>query len=216
MEEYTIYKITNKDKVIYIGCSRVFNKRKTDHLRSFKHSYSHSRNMYEHFQLDDIDIVPIECIYTTFEEARKIEQKWIEYYNTFKDGYNASPYGNTVFINHTEEFKNRQKNRMKINNPMFNEESKNKMKQKLRSHWTKEKRDEQSNRLKGRPNKNKGKNTSGLKVYMCDSNGNILKEFISVRVALNYLGVRGHVSLYRAIKNKTLYKGHYWKKEDCL
>jgi hypothetical protein len=60
----------------------------------------------------------------------------------------------------------------------------------------------------------KGENAlNGQKVFMCDSDWNIIREFNTTLEALKFLGVKGHVSLYKACKQKTPYKGYYWKKE---
>lgn len=61
----------------------------------------------------------------------------------------------------------------------------------------------------------KGENAlNGQTVYMLDDDGNIVKTFISVRLALEYLGIKGHVGLQKAVRNRIKYHGYYWKKTN--
>lgn len=60
----------------------------------------------------------------------------------------------------------------------------------------------------------KGENSiTGKKVHMYDVNFNLVKTFNTVGLVLEYLNTKGHSTLNKAIKNKTLYKGFYWSKE---
>lgn len=54
---------------------------------------------------------------------------------------------------------------------------------------------------------------NGKKIYMYDSNWNLLYTFNTVGLALEFLEVNGHSTLYKRIKTKTIYKGYYWSKE---
>lgn len=59
----------------------------------------------------------------------------------------------------------------------------------------------------------KGNNAiNNKKVYMYDENFNLVKEFHTVGLALEFLNIKGHSQLNNAIKNKTIYKGYYWSK----
>lgn len=59
---------------------------------------------------------------------------------------------------------------------------------------------------------NKGeKAKNGKYVLMYDENHNLIKEFNTKQLVLEFLNVKGHAALNKAIKNKTLYKGHYWE-----
>lgn len=40
----------------------------------------------------------------------------------------------------------------------------------------------------------------------------LVNRFNTVRLALEYLNLKGHTKLMKAIKNNTLYKGYYWSK----
>jgi len=48
---------------------------------------------------------------------------------------------------------------------------------------------------------------------MKDSSGKLIKRFNTMRLVLDFLNVKGHSALYKAIKNKTEYKSFYWEKE---
>lgn len=92
-----------------------------------------------------------------------------------------------------------------------------------RNYWT----DEQKNRLSEKQKKDgkyngqnnpmynkKGKDAiNGQKVYMMDNNKNIIKEFISVGQALEFLNIKGHSGLNKACRNETKYREYYWSKE---
>ena len=54
---------------------------------------------------------------------------------------------------------------------------------------------------------------NGITVKMYDLDGNLEKEFVSKKCALDFLGLKGHTQLDNAIKNHTEYKGHYWEQE---
>lgn len=53
---------------------------------------------------------------------------------------------------------------------------------------------------------------NGQTVYMLNDNWEIVKEFVSVKEAIKYLGLKGHTQLHNACKNSTKYKGYYWSK----
>ena len=56
----------------------------------------------------------------------------------------------------------------------------------------------------------KGKGTTGYRAY--NDNEDIL--FDSLKDALVFLGIKGHSSLVKAERNKTIYKGYYWEKQN--
>lgn len=214
---FTIYSIfsKSKNKVIYVGCTENKEKRFYDHLRGFKHSYKHYKNMYELFNEEDIKINVLEESNITNEEAIDKEKYWINYYNTCEDGYNSAPYGHASVLGlklFTDKQKEERSKKMKENNPMKNKDTVDKMKEGLKKYWTKEKREEASIRNTGRKHIIYVDHYQGKKIFMYNKNNILEKEFDSIRQALNYLGLIGHAALYKAIKNKTLYKGYYWKK----
>ena len=58
---------------------------------------------------------------------------------------------------------------------------------------------------------NKGeKAKNGVHIQMLNEQGALIKEFNTKKLALEFLGVKGHNALDKAIKNKTLYKNYYW------
>lgn len=95
------------------------------------------------------------------------------------------------------------------NNGMYNKKHSPQTKQKM----SENRKGKTSGEKNGMFNK-KGENAiNGQKVFMCDPEWNVIREFITTLEALRFLGVKGHVSLYKACKQKTPYKGYYWKKE---
>lgn len=61
----------------------------------------------------------------------------------------------------------------------------------------------------------KGENAiNGQKVEMLNDNGEIVKEFKTVQLALKYLKLKGHNGLYNAIKENKKYRGYYWRKTN--
>ena len=55
---------------------------------------------------------------------------------------------------------------------------------------------------------------NGKKVYMFQDEEHLIliKEFNSVNCVLEFLNLKGHEGLYKAIKNNTIYKNYYWSK----
>ena len=51
---------------------------------------------------------------------------------------------------------------------------------------------------------------NGKKIDMLDKQGNIIQSFNAKTAALEFLGLKGHTGLDKAIKNGTEYKGYYW------
>lgn len=82
---------------------------------------------------------------------------------------------------------------------------------------TEEYRKKMSMATSGTKNGNYGnigeKAKNGKKIIMKDEYGNIIKEFNTVRLALEYLQIKGHSSLDAAIAKKRIYKGYYWEKQ---
>lgn len=55
---------------------------------------------------------------------------------------------------------------------------------------------------------------NGRWIAMCDQDGNIIQLFKAKTAALEFLGLKGHTALDKAIKNNTMYRGYYWKNID--
>lgn len=61
---------------------------------------------------------------------------------------------------------------------------------------------------------NKGeKAKNGVHVLMYDENYNLIKEFNTKKLALEFLKISSHKYLNQAIKEKKLYKGYYWEQK---
>ena len=52
---------------------------------------------------------------------------------------------------------------------------------------------------------------NGRKIEMYDENYVLIKTFNAKTGVLEFLGMKGHTQLDKAIKEGTLYKGYYWK-----
>ena len=110
----------------------------------------------------------------------------------------------------TEEFRQKMSGLTKgINNGMYgkrhSEESKKKMSENSIGKTSGEK-----NGMYGK----KGNNAiNGKKLKMYDSEGNLIREFNAKTAALEFLGMKGHAQLDKAIKNHTIYKNYYWKQD---
>ena len=58
----------------------------------------------------------------------------------------------------------------------------------------------------------KGNNAiNGKKIGMYDENDQLIQIFNAKTAVLQFLGLKGHGQLDKAIKEQTLYKGYYWK-----
>ena len=184
------------------------------------------------------------------------EKYWIEYYDTFNNGYNSTTGGDANYQiteeirealresstgrRHTEETKKKisealkgrkhseeSKKRMSESSKgrILKEETKKKISLSLKgeknpfygkSH-TEETKKILSKKMSEREGPNKGKidvgATSSKTVYQYNKNWELIREFPSITATLKYLGIKGHTQLYKAFRNKTLYKNYYWSKE---
>lgn len=52
---------------------------------------------------------------------------------------------------------------------------------------------------------------NGKRIEMYDESWNLIQVFNAKTAVLQFLGMKGHTQLDKAIKNQTLYKGYYWK-----
>lgn len=122
----------------------------------------------------------------------------------------------------TEEKRNeRSKAYIGENNPMYGKKQSLESIQKRILHTdfsayrTKEYREKMSKATSGKRNGNYGnkdvKAKNGKQVQMYDKNWNLIKTFNTKQMALNFLKIKSHDGLNKAIKQETLYKGYYWK-----
>ncbi len=83
------------------------------------------------------------------------------------------------------------------------------------SYRNEEYRNKMSKATSGKNNGNFGnkgeKAKNGKHILMYDENYNLIKEFNTKRLVLEFLNIKGHTALDKAIKNKTLYKNCYWE-----
>ena len=108
----------------------------------------------------------------------------------------------------TEDFRNKMSELTTgSNNGMYgkkhSEESKRKM-----SENSKGKTSGEKNGMYGKSGNNA---INGKRIEMYDENHNLIQTFKAKTAVLQFLGLKGHTQLDKAIKNKTLYKGYYWK-----
>ena len=108
----------------------------------------------------------------------------------------------------TEEFRNKMSELTTgSKNGMYgkkhSEESKRKMSENSKGKTTGEK-----NGMFGKSGNNA---INGKRIEMYDENYNLIQIFKAKTAVLQFLGLKGHTQLDKAIKNKTLYKGYYWK-----
>ena len=55
---------------------------------------------------------------------------------------------------------------------------------------------------------------NGKRIEMYDENWKLIQTFNAKTAVLQFLGLKGHTQLDKAIKNQTLYKGYYWKQVE--
>lgn len=88
-----IYKITNNiNQKVYIGKTNLtVEKRWKEHCKDFKREHYEKRPLYEAMNKYGIENFSIETIEECLpEESSDREKYWIEYYGSFKNGYNAT------------------------------------------------------------------------------------------------------------------------------
>ena len=59
--------------------------------------------------------------------------------------------------------------------------------------------------------KSGNKALNGKRIEMYDESWNLIQTFNAKTAVLQFLNMKGHTQLDKAIKNQTLYKGYYWK-----
>lgn len=111
----------------------------------------------------------------------------------------------------TEEFRNKMSElTIGSNNGMYgkkhSEESKRKM-----SENSKGKTSGEKNGMYGKSGNNA---INGKRIEMYDKNQSFVQVFNAKTAVLQFLGIKGHTQLDKAIKNQTLYKGYYWKQTE--
>lgn len=110
-----IIKNVREDRVVYVGKTINFNKRKYDHLTL----HAHTKDWIGAIGTNNVEIIPIEC-FDTEEEALKREDELILQYDTIENGYNKhrsgliergreKEYKNEWYQEHREDINEQQK-----------------------------------------------------------------------------------------------------------
>lgn len=202
-----IYKITNLiNNKIYIGkTNRTIEERFKEHCNEYKKERSEKRPLYnamnkygiENFKIEQIE----EC---SLEESSDRESYWIEYYGSFKYGYNATTGGDgKAYIDRQLVVKtyNEVQNQTEVSKIL-------KIDIKTVGHILK---DEFNMSIRSSQEISKEKNSKA--VAMLDKNTNkVLKTFSSVRDAEKYFNIdyRTHIPQVCDGKRKTC-QGYKWK-----
>ena len=124
------------------------------------------------------------------ENLNMKEQEWIEYYDSFYDGYNLTAGGGqTIFSEESKRKMSKSRKGRDVWNKgktgIYSEETKRKMSESSKGkHHTEETRRKMSKSRKGRPSPFKGKTSpKRKKVLKYDLNGNFVKEYTSMTEA---------------------------------
>ena len=108
----------------------------------------------------------------------------------------------------TDEFKNKMSELTSgSKNGMYGKKHSEESKQKM-SENSKGKTAGEKNGMYGKSGNNA---INGKLIEMYDENNNLIQTFKAKTAVLQFLGLKGHTQLDKAIKNGTLYKGYYWK-----
>lgn len=200
-----IYKITNDiNGKIYIGKTNFsIEKRWKEHCRDYKKESEEKRPLYfamkkygiEHFYIEQVE----ECL---FDEVSEREKYWIEYYGSFKNGYNATKGGDgKSYIDYDLVAKIYQELNSIEKTALFLNISRDTVRTALINKKIKAKTSEEVN-----------KKQFGKIVAQYDLNDNLITVFSSLREAASSLNKKGvsHISDVAKGKRKTAY-GYKWK-----
>lgn len=228
---YYVYFYIRKDKnrVFYVG------KGKDDR---YKRKY---RNQYFNRICEKTEVYSI--IYKdklSENDAFKLEKDMIKYFKSIgwaEANFHEGGCGGNTMKYHSKERKDQYRKNMSISiqkicnteeyrknvsegvRKVMNEELKDKISQGMVNKWKDEKyREKHLLGMKKADTWSKEKNESRSKkvrkeVFMYDGNWKLIKKFKHKGEALDFLGLVGHMTLLKSIKNKTKYKGYYWSYE---
>ena len=231
-----IYKITNKlNNKVYIGSTVNLKNREQRHFKNLKDGNHHSKKLQNAYFKHGEEVFLFEIIefYDEIENHLLIEreQYWINFYNSYKNGYNSRPkaqnnYGhkhseetkkilseknkgknNAMYgVKRTEEQKSKQRNLFinKSYEERYGHERAEKIKEKKRIIGLNRKHTEKTKLKQSRVKKSKP-------ILQLDSEYNIIKEWYSKREPLRELGIRVDYT----VKSKSKYtNGFYWVYKD--
>ena len=163
-EKYSIYKITNSiTKKVYIGsCSFGFNKRKNVHLCFLRKNKHHSKKLQNSYNKYGEEFF----IFSLIEECNKNnilirEQYWIDFYDSYNKGYNATPVAGNCFGREVSE-----KTRLKISNSLKGRKVVRSKEHNIKLGLTRRKT-----------------------ILLLDLDGNLIKKFSTNTEAANFLGL---------------------------
>lgn len=131
-----IYKIINtKNEKFYIGSTKLFKQRANQHiagLNAGKHHNKYLLNLWNKYEPDDFLFEVVEVVEGTTYERREVEQKYVDKF-----------WGHPNFLNHKKKV-------TKTQGPWSStpEETKRKIGESSKKHWTPERRKKMSERLK--------------------------------------------------------------------
>lgn len=200
MEELAnIYEIlNNKTGMYYIGSTtKSLDERKLQHLKNSREG--REGLFYDDLRGQDQDDFVIKLIDTSFLRHRFIiEEHYWHKYN--KEGYPL--YDIKRGASHSKNTKQRlSQSRHENGFDYSSEEFKVKMSLKT------------SGENNGMYGKNGEDAVNGRMVVAYDDNSSVVHRFPSVRVALEFLGIKGHTKLNEVCRTGAKYKGYFWKKE---
>jgi group I intron endonuclease len=195
-----IYKITNEqNRTVYVGStSQTLEERWQQHIKcAFKEK--RTSPFYDDMRNQDINNFTMEKLDTCFEKHRFIleEYWWNKLYDIgipmydIKRGAHHSP--NTI---------QRMAQIRLQNSDIYSTEA-------YRAKLREASRGERN----GNYNKKDEDALNGRLVLALNDKNEIIHKFVSVKMALKFLGLKGHKSLLDACRTGERYKGYYWKKE---
>lgn len=201
----TVYKITNQiNNFIYVGSTtRTPEERAEEHFRPSMLKQNPNSLFYADIEKYGKENFKVEALDTCFERHRFIieEYWWNKLYREnflmydIKRGSSHSP--NTK--QRLSDFRNRNERTGIYKSEQFKEKISEKTSGELNGMW--DKKDEGA--INGRM----------VIAFKDKEHTKIFKEFVSVKTALGFLGIKGHLGLNKACRNNTEYHGYYWTKE---
>lgn len=106
-----VYKILNtKTGKFYIGSSKDINKRFKDHIRKLKNCVHHSAKLQNSCNKHGVSSLELHIIEVcSLDRLLEREQYWIDYHNSYREGYNSSAISNRPSSNVASSFKEKNK-----------------------------------------------------------------------------------------------------------
>lgn len=201
----TIYKITNTiNNFIYVGSTaRTIEERFMEHFRPSKWEDNPNSLFYADAKKYGKENFKVEALDTCFERHRFIiEEYWWnklhnEKYLMYDIKRGSSHSSNTK--QRLSEFRNRNERTGIYKSEQFKEKISEKISGELNGMWDKKDEDAINGRM--------------VIAFKDKEHTKVFKEFVSVKTALSFLGIKGHLGLNKACRNNTEYHGYYWTKE---